>query len=372
MSDDLRIAIAHDWLIRFAGSERCVRELLREFPGSPILTALAIPGALPEDFAHAEPSILQRIPGATRHHEWFLPLMPAAWRLRAPVEGVDALLSSSHACAKAVRAAAGVPHLCYCHTPMRYAWDFASEQGRFPRGSRSAARALMAGFRRWDRHTASRVTVFVANSRAVARRIRRCYGRTAQVVPPPVDTDFFTPGGARSGRFLYVGRLVAYKRAGLVIEAFRGLPHELVVIGDGGDGDILRASLPSNVTMIPYATPWELREHFRRSTALVFPADEDFGIAMAESQACGTPVIGLAAGGALDIVEHGRTGWLIDAPTVTAVRRAIEVASRTGLDVADVRASAERFSAPRFRARMRQAIEEMVLEHRTGRVLARA
>ena len=150
-----------------------------------------------------------------------------------PPAGVDAVVSSSHACAKAVPVEPGTPHLCYCHTPMRYAWDFAAERERFPRGTRAVARGLMAWFRRWDRATAARVTRFLANSRAVAGRIRRFYGRRAKVVPPPVRTDFFTPGGERGEGFLYVGRLTGYKRPDLVIEAFRDLPYRLTVVGQG-------------------------------------------------------------------------------------------------------------------------------------------
>ena len=155
-SDSPKVAIAHDWLVRYAGSERCVDELLLAFPGSEVLTTLVRPSHLPEQLRGARPSMLQRIPGAASHHEWLLPLMPLAWRLMPGPVGVDAVVSSSHACAKAVRVEPGTPHLCYCHTPMRYAWDFDAEQERFPRGSRTVARGLMAGFRRWDRATAER------------------------------------------------------------------------------------------------------------------------------------------------------------------------------------------------------------------------
>ena len=307
-----RVAIAHDWLVRYAGSERCVNELLVAFPGAEVLTTLVDPSAVPAPLRGARPSVLQRIPGATSHHEWLLPLMPLAWRVMAPPTGVDAVVSSSHACAKAVPVEAGTPHLCYCHTPMRYAWDFEAERERFPRGSRTAARGLMAWFRRWDRATASRVTRFVANSRAVAGRIERFYGRRAQVVPPPVRTDFFTPGGERGDGFLYVGRLTGYKRPDLVVEAFRDLPYRLTVVGKGAmAAGAARARDARTCSSSRSVTDEELRELYRSARAMVYPVDEDFGIVMAEAQACGTPVISIDAGGALDIVEHGVTGWLM-------------------------------------------------------------
>ncbi len=358
------VAIAHDWLVRYAGSERCVDELLRVFPGARLLTTLVDPSALPAAMAGAEPSFLQRVPGALAHHEYLLPLMPLAWRARRPVDGVEAVVSSSHACAKAVRVAPGIPHVCYCHTPMRYAWDFEMERERFPRGSRAAARQAMRLFRRWDRATAARVTRFVANSSAVADRIRRFYGRAAQVVPPPVRTDFFTPGGERGDAFLYVGRLVGYKRADLVVEAFAGLPYELVVVGQGQLLERLRREAGPNVRFVESVDDAGLRELYRTSRALVYPADEDFGIVMAEAQACGLPVIGLRNGGAVDIVRDGATGWLIDAQTTGDVRDAVRRAAREELDAEEIRAGAERFSAASYRARMREVVEAAIADPR--------
>ncbi len=305
----MRIAIAHEWLVNYAGSERCVVEMVAAFPEARILTTLVEPSALPHALRGASPSFLQRLPAATRHHEWLLPLMPAAWRLRKPVRDVDAVISSSHACANAVRAAAGTPLLSYCHTPMHYAWNFDAERERFPCPLRPAARGSMAWFRRWDRRTAQRVTRFAAASRAVAERVERYYGRTAQVIHPPVDTDFFTPCGERGRDFLYVGRLVTYKRPELVIEAFAGLRHRLLVVGDGRMGPKLRARATPNVVFLGAKRGEELRALYRSARALVFPGEEHFGIVMAEAQACGTPVIALNAGGAREIVDDGTSGW---------------------------------------------------------------
>ena len=360
-----RVAVAHEWLIRYAGSERVVEELVEAFGVERLLTTVVKPSAIPASLRGASPSFLQRLPGATEHHEWLLPLMPLAWRLRDPIDGVEAVVSSSHACAKAVRVAGGIPHICYCHTPMRYAWDFDSEAERFPPALRLPARASMRLFRRWDRGVADRITRFVANSSAVAERIRRAYGREAEVVFPPVRTEWFTPGEhAERESFLYTGRLVAYKRARLVVEAFRDLPHELVVVGEGQLREELESTAPSNVRFVGTVDEQELRRLYRHAIALVYPAEEDFGIVMAEAQACGTPVVALRRGGALDIVEHGVTGWLIDEQDVgqlrAAIRAAVDAAARGELDSAEIARRAQRFTAARFRGEMRRIVVEAI------------
>jgi glycosyltransferase involved in cell wall biosynthesis len=359
-----RIAIAHEWLVAYGGSERCVEEMLATFPGAQLLTTLADISVLPAAFARARPSVLQRIPEAASHHEWLLPLMPLAWRLQTVPPDVEAVVSSSHACAKAVSLPPGVPHLCYCHTPMRYAWSFASERDRFPRAIRPAARAGAAWLRHWDRASSRRVTRFLANSRAVARRVADAYGRQAEVVPPPVRTDFFTPAGEREEFFLYVGRLVGYKRPDLAVDAFATLPYPLVVVGDGHFAARLRERATPNVRFLSGVGDEALRDLYRRARALVHPALEDFGIAMAEAQACGAPVIGLRGGGAADIVDHGNTGWLVDDQGLDALRHAVRRAAEEDLDPATIRVSAERFSAERFRERMLEAVVAMVRDPR--------
>lgn len=346
--------------MRYAGSEQCVEEMLRVFPDARLLTTFLQPDAMPPLLRTAEPSFLQRIPGAASRHEWFLPLMPAAWRVRT-VRDVDAVISSSHACANAVRTEPGTPHLSYCHTPMRYAWDFAAEAARFPRPIRPAARAAMSWFRRWDRKTAARITRFLANSREVATRIERFYGRRATVVHPPVRTDFFTPGSERrEDFFLFVGRLVPYKRPDLAIESVRGAPYPLLVVGEGMADGNLRRNAPANVTFLGGVSDEELRRLYRSARALLAPGVEDFGIAMAEAQACGTPVIAPAQGGALDIVADGSTGWLLNRPDVEGFREAIRAAAQEELDPGEIHRHAQRFSQARFRDEIRSEVEAAV------------
>ena len=361
----MRVAVAHDWMVAYAGSERVVEPLLAEIPDARLLTSLFRPEVLPSSLRRAEPSFLQRIPGAIRRHEWFVPLMPLAWRLRGEIGGVDAVISSSHACAKAVRAAPGVPHVCYCHTPMRYAWRFEDERKRFPAALVPLVRPGLAWFRRWDRSTARRVTQFVANSTYVAGQIRSFYGRDALVVHPPVDTDFFTPDGGGPGEeFLYVGRLISYKRADLVVDAFAKLPHRLTIVGDGHLRRELEDRATPNVRFLGNVGAEQLRSLYQSARALVYPAEEDFGIAMAEAQACGTPVIALASGGAVDIVEPGTSGWLLAEPSIEALHAAVEEAASATLDPIAIRRRAERFSRSAFRAGMRRIVEDAVATSR--------
>ena len=354
--NDIRVAIAHEWLVSYAGSERCVEELVREFPRSRLLTTVARPSQLPLDLRSAQTSFLQHVPGARTHHEWLLPVLPLAWALRRPIDDVDVVISSSHACAKAVRVRSGIPHICYCYTPMRYAWLFEEERGRVPVALQRPTGMAMAGFRRWDVRSSKRVTHFVAISTAVAERIRDFYGRDADVIYPPVRTDYFTPGdGGRDG-FVFVGRLVSYKRADLVVDAFSGLPHKLTVVGDGHQLESLKQRATPNVRFVSGLSTEALRALYRSSLALVFPGVEDFGIVMAEAQACGTPVIAAAAGGARDIVRPGETGWLLDEPSVESIRTAVKEAATQPFAANEIAATSTRFSTARFRAEIREVV----------------
>ena len=362
---EFRIAIAHDWLVRYAGSERVVEQLRVTFPGSRLVTTIVDPDRMPAVLRTAETTFLDSVPGSRRHHEWLVPLMPLAWRLLPPLVGMDAVIASSHACANAVRVGSGVPLISYCHTPMRYAWDFEAEKERFPRLVRPVARRGMTLYRRWDKNVSGRVTQFVANSRAVAGRIATCYGRESVVIHPPVRTDFFTPGGERTDRFLYVGRLTGYKRPDLVVDAFRELPYALDVVGDGPLLPELRRRATANVRFLGTVDDEGLRGLYRSARAFVYPVEEDFGIAMAEAQSCGTAVVGLASGGASEIVDHGVTGWLVRRQDVGEVRAAVRRAAVEDLAREEIRSRAHRFSEARFRTEITDVVESVISAART-------
>jgi glycosyltransferase involved in cell wall biosynthesis len=356
-----RVAITHDWLVRYGGAERCLDEMLELFPDADLYTSVIKQDGVPEAYWHARPSFLQRLPGGPSHHERLLPLMPCAWRLRKRLVDYDLVISSSYACAKSAKVGDGIPHVCYCYTPIRYAWDFAAEQHRVPAVARGLAGVGMGFLRRWDARMAQDVSGFIAISSAVARRIEAAYGRTSLVVHPPVDTTFYSPAGPRDDFFLYVGRLVSYKQSSLVVDAFCGLPDQrLIVIGTGHLEQELKARATPNISFRRDLDAEALRDLYRSARALVYPANEDFGIVMAEAISCGTPVIGLNEGGARDIVVEGCNGWLIDAAEVSELRASVRRAAREELDRDAISATAERFSAELFGSRFLDAVSEVV------------
>jgi glycosyltransferase involved in cell wall biosynthesis len=302
-----RVVLAHDWLTGMRGGEKCLEVLCRRWPSAFLFTLLHKPGAVSSLIENRpiHTSFLQHLPAAPRYYRYLLPLMPAAVEaLRLPP--CELVVSFSHCVAKAVHPPHGVPHVCYCFTPMRYIWHqrdayFGARRFGIVK-SRLVDRAL-AALRRWDQHTARRVTHFVAISQTVQRRIADCYGRSSAVIYPPVDTDFFSPAaGARSDFYLAVSAFAPYKRLDLAIEACNRLRRRLVIIGSGQDGKRLRALGGSTIHFLGWQPDWVVRAYFRRCRALLFPGEEDFGIVPLEAQACGTPVIAYGRGGATETV----------------------------------------------------------------------
>lgn len=317
----MRIALVHDWLTGMRGGEKCLEVLCRHFPDAPLFTLLHAPGKTSPAIERMDirSSFLQRVPGIERNYRWFLPLMPRAIeRLEIPRD-VDLVVSFSHAAAKSVRVPPGVPHVCYCFTPMRYAWHM-REQYLAPHENEAnapaspvrrlidrplcaAKRMLLDRICRWDRRTSSRVTHFVAISQTIAQRIEEAYGRSSAIIYPPVDTDFYTPANLpREDFYLCVSALVPYKRIELAVAACGRLGRRLVVIGDGPELASLRAVAGPAAEFLGWRSNEEIREHLRRCRALLFPGHEDFGIVPVEAQACGAPVIAYGQGGATETV----------------------------------------------------------------------
>lgn len=358
----LRVALVHDWLVTLGGSDRVLLALRALYPDAPLFVALYDPARLPAAFADlpVRTSWLQRIPGATRRHRSLVPLMPGAFA-RFHLRGFDVVISSSHACAKGVQVPSGTPHICYCHTPMRYAWDLQDEylQG-YPAGLRPLGRLILARLRRWDERTAQRVDHFIANSRFVAERIRRHYGRDAVVIYPPVDTDFFAPVDTPRGYYLVVSRLVPYKRADLAVQACTLLGLPLVVVGDGPEAARLRSLAGSTVQFAGEVGDEALREYYRGCAALIFPGIEDFGLVPVEAQACGRPVIAYAGGGALESVVPGVSGLFFREQTVASLVDALRRFDPGAFQVSLIRRHAERFSVERFQAEVSGFVQRVV------------
>lgn len=368
-----RIALCHEWITAFGGSEQVARRIAEILDVDDVFTFAADPALaeklFPRRRVHASP--IGRTALARRHWRWLLPLMPSAWS-QMDLSCYDVVVTSSHACVNSIRVRPGATHISYCHTPMRYAWDWRMEAGRVPAPLRAAWPPVAAALRRADRERARHVTAFIANSRHVAQRIKTCYGREAAVVHPPIDTAWWSPDpcAEREDFFVFAGRLVTYKRADVAVRAANRAGVRLIVAGDGPELGRLRRMAGPNVSFVVAPGRPALRDLFRRCRALVNPGVEDFGMTMAEAQSCGAPVIALARGGAAEIVRHGRTGILYEDPSAETLAATMRAFDARSVDPDEARTSAERFSVARFDEGIRRVVDAVVRGHRADRSYA--
>ena len=346
------------------GGEITLEAILELVPYARLLTLMHVPGTVtPRIESHRpRPSFVQRLPLARTRYRQYLPLFPTAIE-QFDLDDVDLVISTSHCAAKAVVPTGRAPHLCYCFTPMRYAWDQFDAYFRPERVGELKSRLYGLALRRlarWDAATANRVDRYIAISQYVAGRISRYYDRTADVIEPPVDTRFYSPGGSAPGDyFIIVSALVPYKRVDLAIEACRLAEVPLRVVGAGPEAGRLRRLAGPAVEFIEHCPRTELRDLYRGARALLLTGAEDFGIAPVEAQACGRPVIALAHGGACETVAHGATGLLVSESTGEAFAAAIRSLDDRTFDPAQLLRSAARFARPRFQERMRASIEDL-------------
>lgn len=359
------MVLGHDWLTGMRGGERVLELLCETFPDAPIATLLCNPESVSETIRRhpVVASWLGRIPGIHRHYRNWLPLMPWAARSLA-VPPCDVLLTCSHCVSKAFRKPVGAKHLCYCFTPMRYAWTFREEYfGRNPLKGLALA-PLLAALRVWDRKTASEVDRFVGISQHVADRIRRHYGRDCDVVYPPVDVARCTPApdgrGGEGGFDLIVSALVPYKRVDLAVETYSRHAWPLKVVGVGGAAKALAAKAGPTVEFLGWKSDDDVLALYRQCRFLVFPGEEDFGIVPLEAQACGRPVVAFGCGGALETVREGETGVFFSQQTPEALAEAVEHAARQRWDPAAIRAHAETFGPARFLAGLGQSLSRLL------------
>lgn len=353
-----RVAVTHEWLAVPGGSEKVIEAILRLVPHAEIFCSVYDPAPFGELITDrpVHPSFIQKIPKATTQYPKLLPLMDTAFR-RFDLSGFDLVISSNHACAKNVRTPAGVPHVCYCHTPMRYAWDpdFLLQEDLGP-AARAIVKPLTAYLRRVDARGAKQPTLIAANSSFVAQRVRDWWHRDAEVVHPPVEVERFVTRERRVGPdapYLVFGRLVPYKRPDAAVEACRKLGRRLVVAGDGRFMEHVRAAAGDdpNIDIRGRVSDTEADELMATCRALLFPGVEDFGIVPVEAQAAGMPVIALGEGGARDSVQDGVTGVLYDDPSADGLAAAIERFESLALDDAALRAHARDFGPEVFHAR---------------------
>lgn len=351
-------ALCHEWLTTFGGSDQVAARLAQMLGVSQVFTYAAREDMVAQLF----PATPVRVIGpqhslAQRRWQWFLPHMPFAWG-RVDLSRFDLVVTSSHSAVNAIRPRRDALLVSYCHTPMRYAWEWRAELERLPWPVRPVWPLVASRLRAADRRWSQRVDLFLANSRFVAGRIGASYGRGSLVVHPPIETTFWcpAPGTDAGGYFLLSGRVVAYKRPDLVVEAARQAGVELVVAGDGPMLPSLRSRAPGNVRFVVQPTSEELRALYRGARAYVFAGVEDFGMSIVEAQACGTPVIALAEGGALETVTRDKSGVLVERADVEGFADAMRSFEPDGYDRAEVRDSVLRFDGRHFDESVRWAV----------------
>jgi glycosyltransferase involved in cell wall biosynthesis len=368
---ELRIALVHDWLTGMRGGEKVLEAICDIYPEATIYTLVQVNGSVSAKIEthQIHRSAVQRLPRAGQAYRNYLPLFPMMVEM-FDLDHYDLVISSSHCAAKSVIRRGSAIHVCYCHSPMRYAWDqfdsyFGPDQvGKF---KSRLLRPVLAHLARWDAATAGRVDRFLANSQYVAGRIRRYYNRGSTVVYPPVDTTFYRPSSPAAPQplhptFLVVSALVPYKRLDVAIDACRQLGATLKIVGRGPEEARLRTRSGDAVEFLGWKSDEEVRDLYQQSTAVLLPGIEDFGMVPVEAQACGTPVVALGSGGACETVRDGVTGILVPDTSAAAFADGLDRVRSLERDTALFRAHAEQFSRTRFMTNFRNAVIDAVAE----------
>jgi len=359
----MQVAIVHDHMFQMGGAERVVAALHEIFPRAPIFTTIVDWDLLRPELAGADirPSWMQRLPGWKKHFKKYLPFYPLAIESLA-VKEYDLLISSSSAFAKSAKKGPNALHICYCYTPMRFAWDYQN----YVKGEnlnflyRSSLPLMVAGLRKWDHGTKSRPDHYVAVSSVVKERIRRIYGKPSEIIFPPVDVQKYRPQKSTDDFYLMVSRLTAYKRIDLAVEAFNRLGLPLKIIGAGPFYETLKSMARPNVTFLRRLPDKEVAEHYAACKALIFPGEEDFGIVPLEANAAGRPVIAFKGGGALDTLEEGLNGLFFGESTVSSLMDAVK-AFETGkynFDPQKIREHALLFDREVFKDKMKRYVSQ--------------
>lgn len=362
----MKIALVHDWLTGRRGGEKVLEVFAELFPDADIYTLFHFKGSQHPLIEKREifVSFLQKFPFLRTHYRYYLPLFPLAIEY-FDITDYDLILSSSHCVAKGAIPGPSAIHICYCFTPMRYAWDlfhYYFGKGRLSIFKRMIVLPLISYLRVWDVSSSSRVHSFIASSNYVAQRIKKYYGRESQVIYPPVDTDYFLPGeGKGEDYFLIVSALVPYKKIDLAIEVFKKKKEKLLIVGDGPDLKKLKKMASKNVLFLGSVSDQKLLGLYQNAKAFLFPGIEDFGIAPLEAQACGLPVIAFGKGGALETVKDGETGILFYKQTIDSLADAIDRFQNMEFNKSEIRRWAEKFSYQNFKEIIKNWIEREIL-----------
>lgn len=362
----MKIAIIHDWLVTYAGAERVIEQILALYPEAEIFSMVDFLADDQRGFLlgkKAKTSFIQKLPYAKTKYRGYLPLMPLAVE-QLDVSAYDLVISSSHAVAKGVITGPDQLHICYCHSPIRYAWDMQHQYLReagLTSGPKSwLARWFLHKMRLWDLRTANGVNYFVSNSDYIGRRIKKVYDRDATTIYPNVAVEDFPLVESKDDIYVTASRMVPYKKVDLIVRAFAKMPDKkLVVIGDGPQWDKVKAAAAPNIELLGYQPFDVLKDYMSRAKAFVFAAEEDFGIIPVEAQACGTPVIAFGKGGACETIIEGETGVFFHEQTEESICSAVKVFSDTfTLDPKLIRQNAERFSTTVFRQTFQLFVQE--------------
>ncbi len=353
----MQIAVVHDYFTQMGGAERVAEELVRMLPNAALHTTVALPDLMPPGLAgrQIETSWMQHLPHMKQCYRLYFFLYPLAVR-SLDLSRYDLVISSSSGYAKAVRTNPGAVHVCYCHTPMRWAWNFDSYSAQEPAGK--AKRIMMApvvrALRKWDESASRHPDYFIANSKTVADRIQRVYGRSAEVIHPPIDVNRFRPSSEQDDYYLVLARLVSYKRIDLAIEACASLGRRLLIIGDGPDRARLMAKAGPTVEFLNHLSDAQVEHYASRCRALIFPGEEDFGMAPLELAATGRPTIAYRAGGAVETIVEGVTGIFFDRQQASDLADAILRFEKQEWEADTLRRHAQGFGIEVFQARFQQ------------------
>lgn len=350
----MKIAIVHDWLMSQGGAEKVLKEILELYP-APVFTLFqAHSNSVNAKVNH---SFLQKMPLAMTKYRNYLPFYPAAIE-QFDLSAYDLILSSSHAVAKNVKTHENQLHICYCHTPMRYAWDLEGQYLETAGALKAAvARQVFKYLRKWDLNATSRVDCFVANSSYVAERIKRLYNRDASVIYPPVETSNFEVSSKKGDYYLTVSRMVPYKMVDLIVEAFNAMPEKKIkIVGDGPELEKLKKGAGKNIEFLGFLP--NVSELMGSARGFVFAAEEDFGIAPVEAQAAGVAVVAFGKGGALETVVEGKTGLFFREQTAESLREAVEEFEKITWNGNLIRKHAEKFGVERFKREFKQFVDQ--------------
>lgn len=363
----MKVAIIHYWLVNLRGGEKVIESLCELFPEADIFTHVYDEQAFTDSIISkhkVSTTFISKLPKSAKLYQSYLPLMPLALE-ELDLNGYDLIISSESGPAKGIIPPPGVPHICYCHSPMRYAWDMYNDY-KYKAGwfKRKLMPPLMHYLRRWDQLNSTQVTHFVANSQFVAKRINSFYRREADVINPPVSFDDFSVSDKQGDFYLMLGQLVGYKRTDIAVNAFNRLGKRLIIVGEGEQFKELKSIAKENVTLLGRQPFSEIKRLLAECKALIFPGVEDFGIVPLEAMASGRPVIAFRRGGALETVADGLSGLFFDEQTEDSLLAAIEYfeLKQHSFEPQKIRQYVKKFEKDRFKQEFKELVDSIIIE----------